>query len=510
MRLNKKYLFIISIVFLFVIIYTLNTSALQVRPMDINLRADRGEKVEFKINLFSEKVQEKVKVKIRTLKQNKNGGFSLEENSSQEPLLDWINISKEITLPPNDPKEVVGEISVPYDAGGTHTAIIIIEPVIEEPERGIAFKLRYAVRVSVDIEAPGLRKDAELVDFNLTSNQDNQPILKANINNPSSLKYRAAGEVTVRNEKKQLIERVAVKSQYAAQAGRDSTMIYPNSEVVFSGKTTELLTAGTYDLQLFLYYADGRQLIERKTVEVGEQFVDPENMDYIEIEPTTISENLRKGGAHTAPINIRNRTGDKIKVKIESKRLRTIYDHSLMDNFKVQFRGNETAVIEGRRSERPVIIFRAPREEITDGGYYDKVQVKVFDPENKELLQKKTIDLAFIVGEEFNYAAEVQDLQVKRVDEEVLFSTTVLNQSDLHFAPQARIYLSQNEEIVETINLDLPEKEEYILPEMTGLLNTHVQNIEAGKYTAEVTIFKEEKEITVREFEIKIGPVEEE
>lgn len=360
------------------------------------------------------------------------------------------------------------------------------------------------------MNSPGLRENIELQNFELKSDENGHPVISTRLHNNSSLMYNAAGEVTIRDENRQLIERVPIRSDYAASNDNQATTLYPGSEVIFKGKVTEALTAGTYDLQLFLKYADGRQLIESKNVEVGDEFVDPKNMNYIEIEPNSIIQELRRGGAHTQPLNISNRTGEEILIQIKNQKISSNYQRSLFDNFEVELRGNQQATIEGRRSERPVLIVRSPREEIAAGGYYDKVQVTVFDPESEEQLQTKTVDLAFVVGEDFNYAAEVQDLQVKRIDQEVLFSTTVLNQSDLHFAPRARIYLKQDEEIMETINLELPEEKEYILPEMSGLLNTNVQDIEAGEYTAEVTILRNEEEITVKEFEVEIAPVKEE
>ena len=63
---------------------------------------------------------------------------------------------------------------------------------------------------------------------------------------------------------------------------------------------------------------------------------------------------------------------------------------------------------------------------------------------------------------------------------------------------------------METINLELAEEEDYILPEMTGLLRTRAQDIEAGEYTAEVTVMQEENEISVKEFELEIASGEEE
>ena len=507
---KNKFLALIILLLIFSFFYTTPLKAMGVEPLILDIEAKPGDTKEFELNLLPSKAEETAALNLYSFTQQETGSLSYKEgNPDQHNVLNWLDLPEEVTVPPGEEVTVNGEVSVPFEAEGSHTAVVMVEPVVENQE-GITLQVRYAVRINVHVNSPGLREKVELKNFELKADEEDQPIVATRLHNNSSLMYNAAGEVTVRDENRQLIERVPIRSEYAARNNNSATTLYPGSEVIFNGQITEALTAGTYDLQLFLKYADGRQLIERKTVEVGDEFVDPENMNYIEINPTSITQELRWGGAHTQPLNISNRTGEEILIQVDNQKIGSSYQRSLFDNFEVELRGNQQAAIEGRRSERPVLIVRAPREEIPDGGYYDKLKVTVFDPESEEQLQTKTVDLAFVVGEDFDYGAKVQDLQVERVGEEVLFSTTVLNQSDLHFAPQARIYLKQDEEIVETINLELPETEEYVLPEMSGLLSTHVQNIEAGEYTAEVTIFRNEEEITIKEFEVEIAPVEEE
>ncbi|MFP4021719.1 MAG: hypothetical protein ACLFUK_08940 [Halanaerobium sp.] len=496
--------------FLLAIIISYPIKAIGVQPLVFDLEMEPGETKEFQLELTPENNEENAVLNLYSFTQQETGGLAYEEGNPEEHnVLNWLDLPEEVTVPPGEETAVTGEVSVPYDAQGSHTAVVMVEPVVEN-EEGITLQVRYAVRVNIHVDSSGLREDIELQNFELTADENDHPVISTRLHNNSSLLYDAAGEVTIRDQNRQLIERVTLRSDYAAENNNDATTIYPDSEVVFDGQITEVLPAGEYDLQLFLRYADGRQLIERKTVEVGDQFVDSETMEYIEVEPETINQELRRGGAHTEPINISNRTGDQVDVQLSTQEIKSNYEHSLLDKFELQLRGEQNTTIEGRRSVRPVLIVRSPREDIEDGGYYDKLRINVFDSETEERLQSKTIDLAFVVGEDFDYGAEIQDLQAKRTGEEVLFSSTVLNQSDIHFAPQARVYLKQDEEVMETINLELAEEEDYILPEMTGLLRTRVQDIEAGKYTAEVTVLEGENEISVREFELEIASEEEE
>ncbi|MFW6301700.1 MAG: hypothetical protein ACOC1W_04165, partial [Bacillota bacterium] len=375
-------------------------------------------------------------------------------------------------------------------------------------EEGITFKVRYAVRVNIHVDAPGLRETAELIDFDLEpGEEDAAPRVSSRIKNDSALMYDAAGEVTIRDETRQLIERVPIRSQHAAQAGREATTLYPGSEVIFSGEITEALAAGTYDLQLFLRYADGRQIIERKTVEIGDEFVDSENMKYFEVDPVVISEELRRGGANTDTIEIRNRTGDPIGIDISPEEIESEYAHSLLNNFELEIRGDQQFELDGRRSERPVTIIRAPRE-IEAGGYYDRIVVKAFDLETGDELQREVVDLEFLIGDDLEYSGEVLDLTADTIDDEVLLSATFANTGQVHFSPTARVYLSQDDEIIHTKTLEMPDEDDRVLPEMDGSLRNYFTDIEPGNYEAEVTLQYQGEDISVSEFEIEIDEPE--
>jgi len=472
---------------------------------------EQGKTQEFELELTPEENQETVKLNLYYPRQQLTGTLSYEEeNPEKHSVLSWLDLPEEVIVPPGEKISVTVEVSVPYGVKGTHTAVIMVEPITEDVEGGITFQIRYAVRVNINVNSPGLRRRAEIQEFKLVANEEDKPVLQAMIKNPSSLSYNAAGEVTIRDENRNLIERVTIRSQYAAQGGRDETTIYPGSEVIFSGNVTEPLPAGTYDMQLFLYYADGRQVIKRKTIEIGDQYIDPENLEYIEVKPEMISEELRRGGAHTEAINIRNRMGDPLNIKIGTKQISSDYKRSLLNKFKLELRGDQQFKLEGRRSQRPVLIARAPREDIEDGGYYDSLQIAVFDPKTEERLQVKEIPMRFVVGEDYEYNGEVQGITTQRMENEVLLSTPVLNTGDIHFSPQARVYLIQDEEIQHTLFLEMAEEDDMILPERKGILSTYAQDIEPGKYTAEVTLRHAGEDISVKKFDLEIEEKEKE
>ena len=209
---NKVYIIFLIFVLIFVL-YSSNLLAVGVRPLSLDLEMEQGESSTFELELVPEGTEETVALNLYYPRQQITGTLTFEEGDlEQHEVLNWIALPDEVTVPPDEEVEVTGEINVPFDAEGTHTAVVMVEPLMEDGE-GISLQVRYAVRISIHVDAPGLREDAELLDFDLEADEDDQPLLTAHMENPSPLMYNAAGEVTVRDESRQLIERVTLKTE---------------------------------------------------------------------------------------------------------------------------------------------------------------------------------------------------------------------------------------------------------------------------------------------------------
>ena len=500
---------ILIIIMLFLLSISNYTNAIGVRPLDINLKMEKGDSKEFVLKISPENKETDIKLNIYNPKQNIYGGIEYKEDSSKKHAIsNWFNLPKKVTIPPGDTEIINGEVTVPYEIKGDHTAIIMISPVIKNRGSGITFKVRYAVKVNINIESPGLREEVEINEFKLKSNKDNEPMLSTIINNPSSLHYPAYGEVTIRNENRRLIQRVPMKSQHARQSGQKATRIYPGSKVRFTGKVTEVLHPGTYNLRLFLTYADGKQEIVSKQVEVGDEFVQEGNVKHIELKPTNINDSLRPGGASTQVLRLRNRTGKQLQIKLGAKEVKPKYKHSIYKNLNVELRGDKKFKIEPRRSGRSVLILRSPRE-VKPGGYYGKLNIGVFDKEGNKL-STRNVNIDMLVGEDWKEDVKVQGITSLKDKKEHVFSLSVKNNGDAHFAPQARVYLKDKSgEIIHTLNMSLPEGKNKILPGMSSRLVTRRNDIKPGKYKAEVTIMKDGEELKKAEFEITVKGVKE-
>ena len=68
-----------------------------------------------------------------------------------------------VNVYPGSEAKVSGTVRVPFSAGGSHTAVIMVEPQVPMIQSGITFRVRYAVRLNIRVDRPGLRRTAELV-----------------------------------------------------------------------------------------------------------------------------------------------------------------------------------------------------------------------------------------------------------------------------------------------------------------------------------------------------------
>ncbi|MFW6381094.1 MAG: hypothetical protein ACOCZ3_01000 [Bacillota bacterium] len=480
--------------------------AVGVRPLVLNFDLKPGASEEFELKLTPGTSRETVELQLFHPIQQLSGGLSYDEGDPERhPALSWVELEQsEVIVPAGEEQLVRGEVSVPYDASGSHTAVIMIEQADSEENQDLfAFKVRYAVRLNINIDRPGQRPKAELLDFSLTAGENQVPTLKAHIKNDSTLHFNAGAEVTVRGEDRRLIERVVLASEAAARAGRETTRIYPGSEVIFSGEVTEPLFPGTYDLQLFLQYADGRQLIERKTVTLEDEFIGPDQVRHLSMDPEVVTKNLRPGAAATQVIELKNVSQDPITVRVNSKEIEEDYKYSMFELGDMQLRGDDEFSLDSRDSERLVMVYRTPREAET-GGYYGNLELSVLDQEGQQL-ETQLIELQMLIGEEQKYSVDIQDLSYKELDDEYLFSLSFMNTGNIHLQPEGGITLRDEAgDIVKRINLELQEDIDRILPETAGYLTGTGTGLEPGEYTAEIVVTRQNQELETTEMPVTI------
>jgi len=490
-----------SLLLLIIILLVFNSLifAAGVTPMILNFNMQPGDSRNFKLTLTPGNNQERVSLSLYNPVQNLDGGLTYNlANPEVNTYLNWIELAEnEVIVPAGQERVVGGTINVPYNAAGSHTAVIMIEP-LEGVNIGttdmMTFKVRYAARINITVDRPGQRARAEIAEFNIEKNNNGNPQLYANIKNISTLFFNAQAEGVLRDVNNRLIERLNINSEASIRANNISTLIYPNSEVIFSGELSQPLYPGEYTLQVYLKYGDNRQLVERKTITLEEELRKSGPRRYISFEPEIISDNLRAGAPSTQVIEINNLYNQEIKLKINQQELFEKGEHSLFNIGELQMRGGEEFVLEPRKSARSVMIFRSPRD-ASAGGYYGQLELEVFDKDD-ELLETRNIDLEMMIGEDWDYKAEIDNFKFENQEGVQSFSFDLKNLSSAHINPGAVVILKNgSDQIIKTVNLSAAEEVEKLLPEKSTNLVGRTTLIEAGSYSAEIVITNNNQEI---------------
>lgn len=495
--LNKKNYLVWGFLFL-LIFFSSSILAAGVKPLILNFDLKPGESTNFELTLTPSGARETIKLTPYQPTQNLSGGLNYEVGDPTKHLaLNWIELAEsQVIVAPNQDRVVSGQINVPYDAAGSHTAVVMVEQVdsADQNDNLLQFKVRYAARININIDRPGQQMKAEISKIELKKNKDGNPELLSTIKNVSSLHFNAAAEATIRDENNRLIERLNVVSKAAARIDNLSTRIYPNSEVNFQADLSQPIFPGEYNLQVYLNYGDNRKLVERKTITLEEKLTKSGKVRHLSLEPELISKEIRAGGPVTQVIKLNNISNEDYKLKINKKELLTDPEHSVFKLGELQLRGEEDLELASRSSDRLVFILRSPRD-ANDGGYYGQLEVAVIDQNNEEI-EKQNIDLEILVGQEWEYRVEVEDLKFKKEDQVQQFNLDLKNLSSVHILPEASLNLIDNEGVtVESFNFNLPEAKTKLLPEESITMNKKTTEIKAGSYTAEIIIRNKGEEI---------------
>ncbi len=494
---NRTVIYII-IVSLFLIILSVVVSAAGVRPLVLSFDLKPGDSTDFELLLTPSNARETIELTPYHPTQNLSGGLNYEVGDPNKHLaLEWIELEQtQVIVPPGQEQVVRGQISVPFDAAGTHTAVIMVEQSDEEngSQSLLNYKVRYAVRININIDRPGQRARAEISTLELSKNNEGNPQLAANIKNSSSLHFNASAEATIRDENNRLIERLNLVSEAAARAKSLNTRIYPRSEVRFQADLSQPLFPGDYNLQIFLRYGDNRQLVERKPITLEEELTKSGEVRHLSFEPEIISKEIRAGSPVTQVLDLNNISNQNYMVKINRNEVVDNSRYSIFNTGELQIRGGEEFSIEKRDSERLVFIYRSPRE-AEAGGYYGQLELSVIDEEQK-LIENQFIDLEILIGEDWEYKVEVEEFVFEKIEEVQTFTLDFQNVSPVHIIPRASMRLIDNENVtVETIDLKLPENKIKVLPEENVIMTARTAEIEAGTYTAEIVILDQNQEI---------------
>lgn len=482
--------------------YSFSVQAIGVRPLVIDLEVSPGATEEFEITLTPSDEVEIVNLSFyRPIQVNTGALLYQEADRESYPVLNWIQLEENrVEMGPGENKVIRGRVTAPFAAEGTHTVVIMVEPEVEETERGVTFKIRYAVRVNIKIDRPGLRPRGELLSLEFLKEDVEYPQINVLFRNISKLYYETSAEATLRNEQGRLIQRIELKPPAAWQSGSSSTTIYPGAEVFFTGGITEPLYPGDYQLRVFFRYANGMQLIEKREIRVEEGIGIDQHFKALRIQPENISLELRPGAASSQLIEIENLSNEEVHLFVSGRDIEPDYPHSIYGKIEIQMRGEQEMLLPPYGKKRLVTTFRAPGD-LAAGAYYGYLDF--VQPVAEDRAELYSVDLEVISGRD-ELAAEAEILSLYPAEE--IFSVEILNKGKGPLYPEGRLFLKDGEgRIVKEIGLSLQEGMEKILPGKSGLMLGIEEDIPAGSYTAEVNIYEAGQSIVKKEYVMEVN-----
>ncbi|NLY30906.1 MAG: hypothetical protein GX047_09820 [Firmicutes bacterium] len=467
------------------------TLAFGVRPLVIDIDCRPGDTRDFEIILNPGNTEETVQLSLYQPVQMLSGNLAYQEPVPETfPAVDWVRLdSQEVKVYPGEDTYVRGTVRVPFDAGGSHTVVLMAEPKVETDQPGITLIVRYAIRLNIRVDRPGLRTVAELKEFDLVPGPEGEPVITARVANPSAWDYLVSGEVTIRDSGRRLVERIQLNSEAGARANLTETRIYPGSEVEYTGVVTRRLNPGDYTLRLFLRYGEHGQIIKTKDITVAEgqfSFPSAEEIGAFTVEPDVISMEIRAGQQRSQVLQLTSEIMEPAVILVGGRDVEAEYTYSPLG--WLELRGPGEINLPGRGKGRIVLTVAVPKD-ADDASYNGYILLGAFDPESGELLSEREIPISILVGTDHLYAVEIKSLEAEKVEEGHMLYLDIANTGNVDLIPRADLLITTEAgEFVERAVLTLGEGTEKVMPLQRQQLEGLAQGLEPGSYEVTVTI----------------------
>ncbi len=507
-RVYKRGILFIIIILMVAIFKIPTVFAAGVKPLVIDIDAKPGDVKEFKLHLIPGRQEEQVKLSLYQPVQLTSGSLTYQKCDEERfPAAKWVNLDQdEVMVYPGENSTVSGTVKIPFDAGGSNTVVIMVEPQTTSQQKGgVRFMVRYAVRINIRVKRPGLRTEAELLDFTLKEGKEKEPIVRAKIYNPSFWDYLVAGEVMVRDEDRRLVERLTLRTISGRKNDKDKTRIYPGSEVDYLAEVTKRLTPGEYNLRLFMRYGEHGQIIKSKKIKIEKgdfNFPTADEIGAFSLEPKEIDLELKAGQRKSTVLRLNSELGEPSYIRVSGKEIKKDYSHSLLEWIKL--RGKSEFELKGRRRGNVILTVGVPRD-IKAGSYHGNLVLDAFNLENGKLITKKEVPVSVLVGEEREYDINIRSLYAARVEAETIISLDIFNSGEVFIKPEAKLIIKDKDgNFIERVQLNLSKGVNRVLPLKSQQLKGVAKEISTGNYIAEITLYHGNKELKLIREEFKV------
>lgn len=481
--------------------------AFGVRPLVIDFDMRPGESRDFEIVLNPGNGPETVLLSLYQPIQLLDGDLAYQEPSPEMfPSMNWVQLdNNEVQVYPNQDTIVSGRVKVPFDAGGSHTVIVMAQPKTTPDQPGITLIVRYAIRLNIRVDRPGLRASAKLLDFDMIPGESGEPQLTARIANPSPLDYFVSGEVTIRDEERRLVERVELNSGAGSRVGSNETRMYPGSEVEYVGSVTKRMNPGEYTLRAFFRYGEHGQIVQNKAIKIEEgQFSFPraDEIGVFTVEPDSIELRMKSGQRKSEVLQFTSEIREPSVIMISGNDIEPDYPYSPLS--WLELKGPIQFELPGRGKERAILTVVIPRE-AQAASYNGFILLNAYSPETDNLLGHKVIPVSILVGDEHIYQVEIKSFQAELTEEGHLLSLDIANTGNADVVPRADVVITDSSgEFIEIASLTMPEAGLKVIPLRRQQLVGMVGELPPGVYSVQTVIYDGTREILSTDMELEI------
>lgn len=482
-----------------------------VRPLVVDIDAAPGDTKEFELVITPSSSEETVDLNLYQPVQLLTGNLTYQEPDVESyPAVKWMTLEKSsVQVYPGQETTVKGTVKVPFDAGGSHTVVIMVEPQPPAGQTGIVFKVRYAVRVNIRVDRPGLRRTAALKSFDLVPGEEKEPLIKTTIANTSAWDYLVSGEVTIRDKERRLVARLPMQSMASLSSNSDSTRMYPGSEVEYIAEITKRLSPGEYTLRAFFRYGDHGQIIETKNVTVAEgQFNFPslEEIGAFSVQPTELQLKLAAGQRKTEALQLISEIGEDAKIVVSGRDVESQYKYSPLS--WVELRSPAEFDLKGRGRGRLVLTVAVPRD-TESASYHGDIVLTALSADGESFLSQRAVPLSVVVGNSQTPDAEVRSLTPVWTEEGLSLSLDLYNSGNIFLVPQASILITDSDgAFAARALLTIPEGVARVLPLKSQELSGVIESLDPGTYKANIVIQSEGKDVASTELPLEIPALE--
>jgi hypothetical protein len=485
--------------------------AIGVKPLSFSLIGKPGAVLDFKVTVNPADKPGIVKIALCKVTQSLDGRQNYEPvNAGNYPPAGWFAYPSVLKLTPGNPGEIAGKIKIPFDAKGDYNMLLMVTPESETVNyKGVNLAVRYGVQLFLQIDRPGVRSAAEITNLDLIKNEQGMPEIRTQVKNTSDLDYATYAYATIRDSHRKLIQKIdLLPGTYRDNTNLGDPILFPGSELLYTGKVTEFLEPGQYEVRLFYRYAENGQILQTKTVDIqeGAYKFPAAAIQKIKVSPQSIDLEARPGTMAMKAVKFENRLDKPLLVTVEALDIQPDYAYSIFDNTEIDLKGGKQFTLGAHQTAMKIITVKFAKNAPVQGNY-GRLKIKAFTDEAKpDLIEEFTVNLRAVAVGDKKRAVEFTDLSGDRSGGNYVVSAMFKNTGNIDLAPKINLQLQDKaDNLVAKIDLGAEERESIsVLPAQMATVTGNLINIKPGDYEAIVTATDGDTQLGSFKFSLKV------